>query len=51
VYEHAAAILAAPVSVITSVGHTDMKFYYQCGVLIDLTDGATLLSKVLAQTN
>ena len=39
------------VSVITSVGHTDTKIYYQCGVLIDSTDGATLLSKVLAQTN
>jgi len=37
--------------VITSVGHTDTKLYYQCGVLIDSTDGATLLSKVLAQTN
>jgi len=34
--------------VITSVGHTDTKIYYQCGVLIDSTDGATLLSKVLA---
>jgi len=31
------------VSAISSVGHTDTKFYYQCG--------ATLLSKELAQTN
>jgi len=38
------------VSVITSVGHTDTKFYYQCGVLIDSTNGATLWSKVQAQT-
>ena len=34
-----------------SVGHTDTKFCYQYGVLIDSTDGATLLSAVLAQTN
>jgi len=38
-------------SAIISVGHTDTKFYYQCSVLIDSTDGATLLSEVLAQTN
>ena len=30
--------LVSVVRVITSVGYTDSKFCYQCGVLIDSTD-------------